>query len=109
MARVRTYSPATLDATVTLGLLVAAARRERRMTAAELCERVGITRQTLRAIESGAPTVAIGTVFEVATVLAVPLFDRDPVGLATVRARLNERLAVLPQRVRPVAEVDDDF
>ena len=109
MRRTRTYSPATLDAVGTLGMLIAAARRERRMTVAELCDRAGITPNTVRAIETGAPTVAVGVVFEVAMLLGVPLFAPNASDLPTVRARASERLALLPASVRRTREVDDDF
>lgn len=105
----RTYSPVTLDVVATLGALIATARRERRMPVAELCERAGITPNTLRAIETGTPTVAIGLVFEVATLLAVPLFADTPGEVSTARARISDRLTLLPQRVRSSREVDDAF
>ncbi|MCG2799575.1 MAG: helix-turn-helix domain-containing protein [Cellulomonas sp.] len=109
MRRTRTYSPATLDAVAALGTQIATARRQRRMTVAELCERAGITPNTVRAIESGAPTVGVGVVFEVAVLLGVPLFAETPMEVAAIRERVQERLALLPRRVRAVGEVDDDF
>ncbi|GIG41114.1 helix-turn-helix domain-containing protein [Cellulomonas phragmiteti] len=109
MRRVRTYSRATEHATATLGALIAAARRERRMSVAEVCERVGIDPGTLRSVERGAPTVAIGMVFEVATVLGVPLFSVPAEELPALAARAADRLALLPQRVRATVQVDDDF
>lgn len=109
MRRTRTYSPATLDAVATLGAQIATARRQRRMTVAELCERAGITANTVRAIEQGAPTVGIGVMFEVAVLLGVPLFADTPTELTAIRDRVHERLALLPRRVRAVGEVDDDF
>ena len=54
-------------------------------------------------------TVAIGTVFEVALVLGVPLFDRPSQELAAAHARLQDRLALLPVRVRTREQADDDF
>ena len=41
-----------------LGLRIAEGRRERRWTQAELCERAGISKATLRNAEHGEPTVA---------------------------------------------------
>ncbi len=109
MRRSHTYSPAALDAAATLGGLIATARRERRMSVAELCERAGITPNTLRAIETGAPTVAIGLVFEVAVLLGVPLFDVPASSLPGLRARVADRLALLPERVRAPEGISDDF
>ncbi|PJI93444.1 helix-turn-helix transcriptional regulator [Luteimicrobium subarcticum] len=108
----RTYSPATREALRLLGTQIAAARRERRWTAADLAERAGITTVTLRRVEHGQPGVAIGTAFEVATLVGVPLFvpDSDLASLAGARARAADQLALLPARVRERAGDDrDDF
>jgi hypothetical protein len=65
---------------------------------------------TLRNVERGTPTVAIGVVFELATLLGVELFGVDPVALPDVVSRGQDRLALLPARVRePREPVDDDF
>jgi transcriptional regulator with XRE-family HTH domain len=106
----RAYSPPALDALVILGVQIAAARRERRWTAADLAERAGISLTTLRRAEQGAPSVAIGVVFELATLVGVPLFGQDAAGLRATRAHATDRLALLPQRVRETGrEIDDDF
>jgi transcriptional regulator with XRE-family HTH domain len=106
----RTHLGQTRDATRVLGSQIAAARRRQRRTAADVAERANITRQTLRRIERGDPSVAIGLVFDVATVLSVPLFGASRAELAELAARGARDLALLPARVRsePV-EVDDDF
>jgi len=111
MARLaHTYSPAALDAVTVLGLRIAAGRRERRWTVAELAERAGVSLNTLRAAERGAPTVAVGVMFELATLVGVELFGVTPGALGPVVVRERERLALLPVRVREPAEpVDDDF
>jgi transcriptional regulator with XRE-family HTH domain len=104
------YSPQTLDATRVLGLQIAAARRARRWTEAELAARAGVSRPTLRSVEQGIPTVAIGTVFEMATLVGVQLFGADAEGLSAIADRERGRLALLPRRVRQTAEpVNDDF
>lgn len=75
-----------------------------------MAERAGISRTTLSKIEYGDPGVAIGTVFEVATLLGVPLFGVEAGQLGELADRAGERLSLLPERVRePVVEVDDDF
>jgi transcriptional regulator with XRE-family HTH domain len=109
MARPRGYSPATLEAVRLLGSQIRLARRERRWTEAELAERVGVTRPTIRKVEAGDPSVALGTAFEAATLLGLPFFHADPERRATEAARVADRLAVLPQRSRRPARVDDDF
>lgn len=103
------YTKTTLHAVKLMGLEIAQARRERRWTAEELAERAGIGRTTLWKIERGDPSVAVGTVFEVAVLVGVPLFEADS-DLETLVRRRSERLALLPARVRePIEPVHDDF
>lgn len=104
------YTRPTLDAVALLGLEIAQARRERRWTATELAERADIGRTTLWKIERGDPSVAVGTVFEVAVLTGVPLFGVEPSDLAPLVRRSQDRLALLPTRIREPAEpVHDDF
>lgn len=106
----RTYLTQTRDAARVLGQQLAAARRRQRRTAADVAERAHVTRQTLRRIERGNPSVAIGLVFEVAAVLAVPLFGASGAELAELAARGERDLALLPARVtRDDVAVDDAF
>jgi transcriptional regulator with XRE-family HTH domain len=108
VARLRTYSPVTLEAARLLGARVREARRERRWTLTELAERVGATEVTLRKVERGDPTVGLGVAFEAAAVLGVALFHADADRRALEAERTRDRLAVLPSQVRkPV--IDDDF
>jgi transcriptional regulator with XRE-family HTH domain len=109
MTRVRTYSPVTVEAARLLGARVRLARRERRWTLQELAERVGVTHVTMRKVERGELTVALGVAFEAAAVLGVPLFHEDAARRSLERGRIDDRLAVLPRLVRTPAEVDDDF
>lgn len=110
MRRPHAYSRPTLDAARVLGLEVAGARRLRRWTAAELAERAGISPVTLRRVERGDPTVALGIAFEVATLVGIDLFGEDRDRLPALVARGQERLALLPARVRQGSPVDhDDF
>jgi transcriptional regulator with XRE-family HTH domain len=110
MRRAHSFSPPTQDAVRVLGLEVARARRERRWSVEELADRAGISVPTLRSVERGAPTVAIGIVFELATLLGLDLFGVEPGRLPSLVARGEDRLALLPARVRqPSRAVDDDF
>lgn len=106
----RTYAAPATDALRLLGSEIARARRERSWTLVELAERAGISRITMRSVEAGAPTVAIGTVFEVATILGIDLFGASPSQLPALLRQSRDRLALLPARVRqPSTPVDDDF
>ena len=110
MRRTYVYLPQTLDAVRALGLQVAAARRRRRMTAKDLAERAHIDAKTLRKVERGDPTVAIGTMFEVAGLVGIELFGVEPSRLPSMVQRAEDRLSLLPSRVvEPGDEVDDDF
>ena len=71
----RAYSHYSRDAVSLLGQLVRRARIERRITAAELAERAGLSRGLVQRIEKGDPGCAIGAVFEAAAVVGVRLFD----------------------------------
>ena len=75
----------------------------RKMTEADFAERVGIARSTLRAIEAGSLKSEIGLVFEAAAIAGVDLFRDDNHNLVPQIARLDDKLALLPRRVRVVA------
>jgi len=110
MKRKRSYSRVTRQALSILGKLIRIGRMERGMTAQELADRAGISRTTLYKIEKGAAGPEIGAVFEVALLAGVRLFEADDTALRIENARLEEKLVLLPKRVRPSrTEVDDDF
>lgn len=100
----RTFSRQTLDAAEVLGLQVAQARRERRWTLEDLAERAGVTPFTVRKVERGDPTVALGTAFEVAWLVGVPVFGtEDRTTMAGLVRQGRDRLALLQTRVRPAS------
>jgi len=109
MSRSHTLSPATLEATKLLGAGVRLGRRQRHWTVAELAERVGVSETTMLKVEHGDPGVRLGIAFEAAALVGLPLFDEDRSRRALEAARIEGRLAVLPERVRRPREVDDDF
>lgn len=76
---------------------------------AELAERVGVSEATMLKVEHGDPGVRLGIAFEAAALVGVRLFDGDRSRRAIEAARVEDRLAVLPQRVRRPAETNDDF
>jgi transcriptional regulator with XRE-family HTH domain len=108
MAQLRTYSPVATEALRLLGERIRVARRRRRWTVEDLAERIGASHGTVTKLERGDPGVRIGTVFEAAVLLGVPLFHADPVRREVERRQLATELALLPKRARkPV--IDDDF
>ena len=93
-----------------LGKLIRAARAERRMTTQELCERAGISRGRLLRIEKGAMTSEIGSVFEVAAIVGLKLFEADENELERWLHRTDEKLTLLPKSVhKKNVKVRDDF
>lgn len=110
MARVRPYSPRVVEAAQLLGEQVRVARRVRRWTQADLAGRAGITADTLRKVENGDLSVSLGTAFEVAALVGVPLFHDDADRLTLDLDRTQARSALLPKRIRRrPSEVKDDF
>jgi len=109
MKRPRTFSPVAIEAAQLLGSRVRAGRRERHWTLQQLAERVGVTAVTMRKVERGDLTVGMGVAFEAAVIVGVPLFHEDASRRALEVTRVDDRLALLPQRVRRPVKVDDDF
>ena len=106
----RTYSRYTDEALKLLAGHIKATRLERGITIQDLAERAGISRDLLYRIERADPVCGIGVVFEVATLLGLPLFQSDYDGLIVQNRTVAEKLALLPRRARPAkTELDDDF
>jgi transcriptional regulator with XRE-family HTH domain len=97
------------DAAQLLGAEVREARLQRRWRVRELAERAGVSVDTLRKVETGDPTVALGTAFDVATLLGVPLFyERSRLG--DEAARIRNRPVLLPRTVRARnGDLDNEF
>lgn len=108
--KIRTYSDRTSQALALLASLIKAARKHKGWSESELAERCGATRATVRKVERGNPTTAIGLYFEIANLLGIPLLAEDDGGLTEIQRRVNLELSILPQRVRKGnKEVFDDF
>lgn len=91
-----------------LGGQIRAGRIRRGWTVNALAERVGVSKPTIVKVERGDPGVAIGTVFEAAILVGVPLFHVDADTRAQHRAFQRAELTLLPGSVRE-RHVDDDF
>lgn len=110
MKRARAYSPYATEAAELLGEQIRAARRGRRWSQRELAERAGITPGTLIKIERGDLSVRLGTVFETAALVGVPLFHADRSRLALDLDRTRARSTLLTERVRPrKGDLKDEF
>lgn len=110
MAKRHDYSPYTREAAELLGSQIREGRQQRRWPAEELARRVGVSRLTVHKVERGDPSVGLGTAFEAARLVGVPLFLESREQLSEEAARQRARLALLPQRVRaPHSPPDDDF
>ncbi len=109
-AHIRTYSRQTVEALSLMGGQIRLARKQRRMSEADLAERIGVARSTLQAIEKGHPRVEIGLVFEAAILMGLPLFAAEAPTLADRIAQVEDKIALLPRSIRHSrTEAKDDF
>ncbi|MCB1092586.1 MAG: helix-turn-helix transcriptional regulator [Verrucomicrobiae bacterium] len=85
-------------------------RKAKKLTLDELAARIEVTTPTVRKMLEGSPGVSIGTYFQAAHILGVPLFDPDSSRFAVTASKTAEIESLLPKRVtsRP-ADYDDDF
>jgi transcriptional regulator with XRE-family HTH domain len=106
----RTYSRYGREAVIVLGQLIRINRIERKLSVAQLAERVGASRDLMQRIEQGDPRCGIGIVFEAAAIVSVPLFDEDRGRLTMRVAEQEEKLRLLPKSIRKAKTVvKDDF
>lgn len=105
-----TLSTRTLLTLQTFGGMIRAARLERGMPQQELAERLGISRQTVSALEKGDAKVSIGTVFEAAAIVGIPLLADNPRDLQRLATTVAGLASLLPERARHLqGELNDDF
>ena len=105
-----TLSSSTLSVLKTLGAMIKAARLERGMSQAELSQRLGVSRSTVISLEKGDPKVCVGTVFEAATTVGIPLLASDQRELDRLATTVANLTSVLPERGRRKrVALDDDF
>ena len=93
-----------------MGELIKLARLEKKISQKELGERIGVSRPTISAIEKGQANVAIGSVFEAAYIVGLPLMVDDPEQIESSSQAIAKMLKILPSRGRgKKAELDDNF
>lgn len=102
-----TLHAASTQALSTFGALIRRERLARRWSQADLGERLGVSRQTLVKVEAGDRGVAIGTYFEAAVLVGVPLLGDDAERQAINARTISAEVALLPSRVREGAVFDD--
>lgn len=103
------YSRTTHQIIQTFGQMIRLARLERKMPQVELAERIGVSRQTVSAIEQGDPKVGVGIVFEAAYIVGIPLLASDRSTLDQLSTVVAGLATLLPQRTNGIKEVSDDF
>ncbi|KGN36969.1 helix-turn-helix transcriptional regulator [Knoellia subterranea] len=100
----------TRDALALLGAQIRIARHDKGWTVDNLAQRVGVSARTILAVESGAPTVAIGTAFSAALLVGVPLFNVATRERTRALRTTEQVLSLLPSRVdRSMGDDDDAF
>jgi transcriptional regulator with XRE-family HTH domain len=107
--RTHAYSRTTTETARHVGDRVRLGRVDRRWTAQELADRLGVSRATIRKIESGDPTVGLGVAIEACVLVGAPLLAGDEERRPRDRGGDVARSAVAPQRVRARKDIDDDF
>jgi transcriptional regulator with XRE-family HTH domain len=106
----RPLSKKTLLILQTLGKLIKSARLERNMSQENLAARLNVSRLTIINIEKGAANVSIGTVFEAATIVGIPLLGDDDQQLKENAKTISGISSILPKRGgRKRKELDNDF
>ena len=93
-----------------MGQLIKLNRQLKKMSELELADRIGVARATIQKIEKGLPQCQIGLVFEAANIVGVDLFHHDDDMMALYHENVQNKIAVLPQRIRQkVVKISDDF
>lgn len=81
------------------------------MSVLDLAERLGVSRDMMQRIEKGDPRCGIGSVFEAAVIVGVPLFEEEPSRLSEMNTRYTEKINLLPKSIRKPNStvIKDDF
>ena len=110
MGKIRTYSRYNIEAVILLGKQIRLGRKQRKWTEVELAQRAGISLSTVKRLEKGDMTCAVGLVFEVALLVGIKLFGSDGHHIETLKERIEDKIALLPKTIRNIQkELDDDF
>lgn len=85
-----------------LGLRIAAQRRHRKLTQAELAEIADVTPETISRLERGAAMPSLTRLSEIANALGVELRDLFPSAGSLAKESALEKLATVTQDLTPV-------
>lgn len=103
-------STAPRHALKVLGKLIRVARIKHNHSQSNLAIRLHVTRQTIINIEKGSPHVAIGTIFEAAYILGIPLLSGESASLSQWESVLTNFSGLLPKKTRSLKrKTDNDF
>lgn len=105
----RHYPRVVRHAAQVLGAQIRAGRIERGWTVEQLAERAGVSEKTVRKVEHGDVSVALGTAFDCATLVGVALFDEDERNVAAMAEHRWGPLIKRRVRRSSTVEVDLDF
>jgi transcriptional regulator with XRE-family HTH domain len=83
-----------------MGEQIKLGRKQRHWTEQNFADRAGISRATLQKIENGEMSCAVGLVFEVAALVGVKLFEPDSIPLSKHIEHTQDKIALLPQRIK---------
>ena len=93
-----------------MGEQIKLGRKQRQWSEKNLADRAGIARATLQKIENGEMSCSVGSVFELATLVGVKLFEPDNIPLSKHIEHTRDKVALLPQRIKAKKKaVRDDF
>lgn len=81
------------------------------MSVLDLAKRLGVSRDMMQRIEKGDPRCGIGSVFEAAVIVGVPLFEEDLSRLSEMQKRYTEKISLLPKAIKKTNNraIKDDF
>ena len=105
------FSGYSLEAAKLFGLQIKNARISKRISATELAERAGISRNLVNRVEEGDLGCSIGAYFEIASILAIPLFHSENLPELSIKANRERAIqTLLPHSARQLnTELNDDF
>ena len=104
----RVYSKQTQNTVVLLGMAIAIARKEQKISESAVAERISVSRSTVQRIENGDLSVGIGLYFEAAWAVGVKIFSPDDEALRQQLSHYKDVLNLLPKAAQPNRKVIDD-